>query len=665
MKRLVWDVETNGLLNSATVLHCIAIQDVDTLQVSLYTDSLAMNSQGSIEDGVQRLRSADLIIGHNIINYDIPVVEKLTGVELPRNKVFDTLVATRLIWSNIGDIDMRRRKDYSLGNMFGNHSLAAWGVRLGGQLKMDYAPVMDPDQPVYDPKVKNPKKDPRWEGSIYTSMMGDYCVQDVRVNTELFLTIERKLKTLSYDLPLRIEHDASYVLSKQERNGFRFDIDKAHKLLAVLAARREYLYDSLLEVFGGWFIREGLVTPERNLNYKDPTKPSRTKGAPFNKVKWVEFNPSSRQHIIKVLKDRGWKPTEFTKTGEPKVDESILKKLKFPEAPLMAEWFLVQKRLGQLADGKQAWLNVVHGDGYIRGSVNPNGAVTGRATHSFPNVAQVPSCKAPYGPECRELFTVPEGWVLFGTDASGLELRCLGHYMYRFDGGAYIDVVLNGDIHVANQKAAGLATRNEAKTFIYAFLYGCGPELTGEQVGWSDEEYLKWKAKGQHRPVIRRLERQGKSWTRDKVCNILKGTQVQKKFMKGLPALKALIDYCKAQHKEHGYVIGLDGRKIFTRSEHAALNTLLQGAGAIICKQWIVEVERLALEAGYKHGPDGDFMYCAWVHDELQIACRTTEIAEDFGKIAQKAMRNVQKLFNFNCQLDTDYDIGPSWKDTH
>lgn len=665
MKRLVWDVETNGLLETATVIHCLAIQDVDTLEEALYTDSLVMNSHGSINDGVQRLLSADQIIGHNIINYDIPVVEKITGIKLPKSKVFDTLTAVRLIWSNIGDIDMRRRKDYSLGNQFGNHSLSAWGIRLGGEQKMEYAPVMDPDQPVYDPTVKKPKKDPRWEGSIYTPMMGDYCMQDVRVNTDLFLTIERKLATLDYSRAMRLEIDAAFVLAQQERNGFRFDCVKAHKLLAVLSARREQIYEALLEAFDGWFVCEGVVTPARTINYKDPTKASRVEGASFSKVKWVEFNPSSRQHIIKVLKDRGWKPEEFTKTGEPKVDETILKKLKFPEAPLMAEWFLIQKRLGQLSDGKQAWLNVVHGDGFIRGSVNPNGAVTGRATHSFPNVAQVPSCKAPYGAECRDLFTVPDGWVLFGTDASGLELRCLAHFMSRYDGGAYIDVVLNGDIHVANQKAAGLMTRDEAKTFIYAFLYGCGPELTGEQVGWTEEEYLKWKANGDHIPVIKRLERQGKPWTREKVCNILKGTQVQKKFMKGLPALKSLIDDCKAQHKERGYVMGLDGRKIFTRSEHAALNTLLQGAGAIICKQWIVEVERLALNAGYKHGPDGDFMYCAWVHDELQIACRTREVAEHFGELAQTAMRNVQQMFNFSCQLDTDFNIGSSWKETH
>jgi len=675
MARYAWDIETDGLLDEVTILHCIAIQDVDTMEESLYADLLVMNTQGTLEDGVEKLMNADLLIGHNLIKYDHPVIKKLTGKSLPKDKIFDTLVATRLVWSNIKDID--GGKPYKLGYLYGSHSLEAWGIRLGGQLKMQYHPVMDPAQPVYDPSVKNPKRDPRWKGSTFTAMMGEYCLQDVRVNTELFLRLERQIKNLNYSESITLEHEAAWLLADQERNGFKFDERKAQSLLAVLSARREIIYDQLINTFNGWYKSDGLVEPTRTLNYKNPLTPSRVIGAKFTKITWVDFNPSSRLHIIRVLKARGWEPMEFTPSGEAKVDETILNKMKFPEAALMAEWFLLQKRLGQLSDGKQAWLNVVHRDGYIRGSINPNGAVTGRATHSFPNVAQVPSCSATYGSECRELFTVPDGWVLFGSDASGLELRCLAEAMAIYDDGAYIDTVLNGDIHVANQKAAGLMTRNEAKTFIYAFLYGCGPELTGSQIGWSEEEYLGWKAKGLHLKVLARINNfRGRqlpskpplrlsSKLRDVLCNTMKGEQVQKKFMKGLPALKLLIDDCKLLHKEQGFIRGLDGRKIFTRSGHAALNTKLQGMGALICKAWIVEGERLALEAGYKHGLDGDFMQCAWVHDEVQIACRTREIAEHFGELYQTAMRNVQERFNFSCQLDTDFNIGANWKETH
>ena len=663
MARLCWDIETDGLLDEVTQLHCVAIQDVDTLEKAVYADSHAMLTQGTIADAIERLQQATLLIGHNLIKYDHPVLEKLTGATLPRSKIYDTLVGVRLVWPNIKDID--NRKTYRLGGLFGSHSLEAWGLRLGGEQKMQYAPSMDSAQPVYDPDIKNHKKDPRWKGSICTPMMLDYCMQDVTVNTELFLRIERQVEKQSLEIPLRIEHDAMWLLAQQERNGFKFDEQSAIKLQSKLSARRELIYDELIKTFGGWWRSDGVVTPTKTLNYKNPKTPSRVEGAPFTKVKWVDFNPSSRLHIIKVLKERGWKPLEFTPSGEAKVDESILKKLTFPEASLMAEWFLIQKRLGQLSDGKQAWLTALKSDGFIRGSITPNAAITGRATHSHPNVAQIPSVSAKYGAECRELFTVPDGWVLFGTDASGLELRCLAEAMSDYDDGKYIDTVLNGDIHVANQTAAGLKTRNEAKTFIYAFLYGCGAELTGEQVGWSEEEYLNWKRKGSHRPIIRRLEKRGQPWTRERVCNILKGEQVQKKFMKGLPALKKLIDDCKAQHSAQGYITGLDGRKIYTRSAHAALNTKLQGMGASVCVAWIIEGERLAIEAGYKHGLDGDFMQCAWVHDEVQVACRTQEIAEHLGVIYQQAMRNVQKRYNFKCTLDTDFNIGRNWKETH
>src|SRR5690606_31621074 len=184
---------------------------------------------------------------------------------------------------------------------------------------------------------------------------------------------------------------------------------------------------------------------------------------------------NSRTHIYKRLKDKyNWKPKEFTEKGTPKVSEEVLESLPYPEAELLNEYLMIQKRISQLAEGHSAWLKMVRPDGRIYGSVITNGAVTGRMTHNSPNLAQVPAVNVPYGKECRSLFTVPDDRVLVGADASGLELRCLAHYMARFDKGAYARELLEGDIHTANQKAAGLPTRDNAKTFIYAFLYGAG-----------------------------------------------------------------------------------------------------------------------------------------------------------------------------------------------
>lgn len=665
MERLVWDIETNGLLRSASELLCLSIINVDTGEERLYT-------KGEYHLAVERLNKASLTIGHNLIKFDHPMMKKL-GLKIRKDTIFDTLVACRLIYSNVGDID-NRSKRYAIGSMFGSQSLAAWGIRLGGEQKMDYAPVIDPSQSCYDyalhqkvlagdARAKNAvKKDPMWDHARYTPLMGDYCLQDTRVNVELFKTLEKHM--LPFSQSLKLEHDAAWLLAKQERNGFKFDEQKAERLAAKLCARREGLRQELNSKFNGWWLSKGIKTPKRTINYKDPMKASRVEGASFTAVEWVDFNASSRPHIVKVLTDAGWKPREFTPAGQPKVDETVLDGLDFPEAAAFKEWFLLQKRLGQLLEGNQAWLRVAI-DGYIHGSVNPNGAVTGRATHSHPNVAQVPACGAEYGAECRELFTVPEGWVLLGSDASGLELRCLAHFMAPFDKGYYIDVVLNGDIHTANQKAAGLATRNEAKRFIYAFLYGAGDELIGQLVGYTQAEYEQWKIKGSHIPVVRSLQRRKIPWTREMVCNILKGREVKKKFLKGLPALKQLIDWCKEQHEQHGHIVGLDGRKVYTRSSHAALNTLLQSAGALVCKQWIVEIDRLAKERGLKHGRDGDYFYCAWVHDEVQVACRNEQIGKLIGELCQEAMRNVQTIFNFECRLDAEADIGSSWKETH
>ena len=177
-----------------------------------------------------------------------------------------------------------------------------------------------------------------------------------------------------------------------------------------------------------------------------------------------------------------------------KVDEAVLKGIDHPIAADLLSFLLVQKRLGQLAEGQQAWLKLQK-NGVIHGRVNTNGAVTGRCTHSTPNVAQVPSVRADYGKECRELFTVRKGYKLVGCDASGLELRMLAHYMAFYDRGEYAKIVTEGDVHTVNQKAAGLETRDQAKTMIYALLYGAGDHKMGEIIGGGAREGQQLKRK--------------------------------------------------------------------------------------------------------------------------------------------------------------------------
>lgn len=598
--KLVFDIETDGLLEEVTTIHCLVVKDVDTGKVRTFvqhTEPVDYN----VADGLKLLQKADTIIGHNIIKFDIPVIKKLyPWFDIPKENVVDTLVCTRLIWPNIKDHDADlMRKGKLPGKLFGSHSLAAWGHRLGNY-KGDFSGPWD----------------------VRTQEMVDYCVQDVEVTTSLYLKIDSKDYSQE---ALRLEHDVAWLMAQQERNGFCFDIEKASALYANLSQRRADLERELTDIFGSWEVRLPDFIPARDNKTKGYTK-----GVPVERYKTIHFNPSSRDHIAdRLIQLYGWKPTEFTDGGKPKVDETVIGALDYPPCKLLTEYLMIQKRIGQLAEGDQAWLKLVR-KGKIHGSVNTNGAVTGRATHSYPNISQVPSSGSAYGKECRELFTVPDGWTLVGADAAGLELRCLAHFMARWDGGQYGDVLLTGDIHTMNQEAAGLETRAQAKTFIYAFLYGAGDAKIGSIVGGGPEAGKKLKAR----------------------------------FLAKTPALKRLKD-AVGEAAKRGFLIGLDDRKLHVRSQHAALNTLLQSAGALVCKKWLVLLEERLQELGLKHGWDGDYCFCAWSHDEVQIACRSADIAERVATEAKDAVTRSGNYFDFRCPLAGDDKSGTHWGETH
>lgn len=592
---LIFDLETDGLLDTVSKIHCLVIKDTDTDEVFTYRSGFPYE----LEEGIDHLLSGSLVVGHNVIKYDIPVIEKLYKVSFDHAKVFDTLVATRVIWAAIRETDsVRIQKGILPGKLFGSHSLAAWGYRMKNY-KGDY--------------------DGGWEK--FTQEMLDYCVQDVQVTADLYSRILKKNYSAQC---LELEHKLAWLMAKQERNGFHFDTAGAAKLYAKLVSRRSEIEAELIATFGEWQVRLPDFIPARDNKTKGYIK-----GVPVPRYKTVMFNPSSRDHIAdRLQKLYGWKPQELTEGGKPKIDEVVLSKLSYEPCAALSEYLMVQKRISQLAEGDQAWMKCEK-QGKIHGSINTNGAVTGRATHSYPNISQVPSSGSPYGHDCRGLFTVPNGWTLVGADASGLELRCLAHFMAEWDGGKYADILLSGDIHTENQKAAGLETRNQAKTFIYAFLYGAGDAKIGSIVGGDAGD----------------------------------GKRLKSKFLRSLPALGRLVDSVK-QAATKGNIAGLDGRDIYIRSAHASLNSLLQGAGAVVCKQWLVLLEE-QLQSKFKHGWDGDYCFCAWSHDEVQIACRTPEIAQQVAELATDCVRQAGEHFNFRCPLAGEYKIGTTWADTH
>lgn len=594
---MVFDIETNGLkLNEITKIHTLVVYDYKT-------NAYRRFDKERVPEGIRFLSQADVVVGHNIIGFDLPVIQKFfPSFKAPL--VRDTLVWARLAWPDIKPIDFAlNRKGRLPGYLIGAYSLEAFGYRLG-ELKGDYGRVTEN----------------AW--AEWSQAMSDYCEQDVRVTKLLYEKL--KAKGISEEA-IELEHKVAGIIKRQIDFGFCFDVKKAEQLYAKLIERKAELASQLKAIFGYWYEPNGgVVTPKRGNRKKGIVE-----GSSYQKIKLVEFNPGSRAHIARCLQKRyGWKPTEFTASGQPKVDEEVLKKLPYPEVPLLIEYLMIEKRLGQLADGNEAWLKHVEQDGRIHGYVNTNGAVTGRMTHSHPNVAQVPAVRAPYGKECRELFGPPPGMVQVGADASSLELRCLAHYMARYDGGAYARIILEGDIHTENQKAAGLPTRDSAKTFIYAFLYGAGDEKLGQIIG-----------KGR-----------------------TAGRKLRKQFLEKLPALAKLKQAVEKAVKTRGYLIGLDGRHLPIRSEHSALNTLLQSAGALVMKKALVILDETLQEMGYVPGQDYEFM--ANIHDEWQIACRP-EIAETVGKTAVEAIRRAGEHFGFRCPLDGEYKIGANWAETH
>ena len=611
MHTVVIDIETNAIsdwreLSDLKEIHCLVVRNGDEVQ--------RYNSQlNNIEEGLKQVALADVVVGHNIQGFDLPAIQKLYPDFKVTGCIRDTVILARLIHPDIRDADFKRGDDFPK-NLIGAHSLKAWGYRLG-EYKGDFGETND------------------W--SKWSQEMEDYCVQDTRVTYRLYKDLMRENPS---EESVILEHAFAFIIKEQERHGFAFDTKAARELHAELLDRKSELERKLQEIFPpaevpmktpSYYIghdgpddstKFSTKTAAKKAGYKDSQI---TKGP--NKVKLIPFNPGSRDQIAKCLIDKyGWKPKDYTNNGKPKIDESILTAMSYAEAKPLVDYLMVGKRLGQLAEGKEAWLKSIE-DKRLHGKVNTNGAVTGRCTHSRPNVAQVPSVSAPYGIECRSLFTADEGYVLLGADASGLELRMLAHYLGHFDGGKYAQVVCDGDIHTMNQNAAGLETRDAAKTFIYAYLYGAGDMKIGSIVNGGVKE----------------------------------GRILRARFQDKIPAIKKLKKVINHQVDTRGWLKGLDGRKLPVRSKHSALNLALQSAGAVVMKQATVNLCR------HIHTlPKGTAYLVAHIHDEVQLSVKE-DYAEEIGQMAKQSFREAGEDFNLRCALDGEYKVGKNWAETH
>ena len=570
------DIETNGL-------------DPDTIWVAVTMQDGVVQEHYTPETLTSAIAGSFKVVGHNLLGFDLPVLEKLWNVFVDKARVEDTLIMSRL----------------ANPNREGGHSLANWGETLNFP-KGDYS-----------------------DWSCLTPEMVLYCIKDVQVTAKVWERCKGELNLRKFSKgSIDLEHQVQAIITQQIDNGWLIDIRHAMDLLAELKEVKMNLENKVHQKFKPKWVAVKEVTPRfkkdgslskvglTDSEYEQLLQANSPK--PFMRMMLKPFNLGSRKQIGEYLQDFGWKPKQQTPRGQPIVDEAILSQVKdIPEAQLIAEYLMVQKRIAQVF----SWVNAAdYGTDRVHGYVNTLGAVTNRMTHNSPNLAQVPASYSPYGNRCRQCFIARDGYKLVGFDASGLELRMLAHYMNDQE---YTNEILNGDIHTANQGLAGLESRDQAKTFIYALLYGAGDAKLGSVA----------------------------------LGGAKLGGELKQRFMSNLPAFANLKDSI-AREAASGVIEGLDGRKLYIRHEHAALNTLLQSAGAIVMKKALCLLYERATLAGL------DYYFVGNIHDEVQAEVRSDQ-TDDYGRLAVECLEAAGAFYNLNCPLTGEYKVGDSWADTH
>lgn len=627
MRGAYFDIETDGLLPDVSVCHCIVVVDLDTREVFAYHDSKTIRPRaGSISDGLAKLREYDFLVGHNIVDYDLPVLEHLFGFKWDPLKTFDTLIGSKLIYSDRKELDFKLHKQGRLpGKYIGAHSLAAWGHRL-----------------------ENPKGeyDDGWER--FSKRMLVYCVQDCSTGVDIYQVLRSRVPDYTAETPygtlstFQMETLFARQLGDMQRRGAPMSFERADELLRTLVDRQTHLED----VIRGHF-------PPLKVPYKVNSRTGKqtTRYCPVRKEKCadklVPFNPGSRQQLAaRLMKTRGWVPAELTRNGNPAMREDIMHELGqiYPEVEAVSEYLIVSARLGMLNNSPNSYMRLVDEDGLLHGRCNHIGTVTHRCSHSKPNQGNITSVRKPYGLEMRSLFVPFDGMVQAGFDADGLELRMLAHYLARWDDGAYGRAVHSGDkalgtdphsLHAAAISEVVDCDRDTGKTATYAFLYGAGDRKLGAIFGGGTKL----------------------------------GRQVRAALRRNIPGLGELIDTIEGQvedrianHPLGGFLISLDGRRVGVRKPHAALNSLLQTAGAVVMKWVTVMLEKVLPDFDVQWAID--YLLTGHVHDELQGSLNP-ELQQNFTEAVNRVFELVTEILGLRVPLAGTADFGSSWASTH
>lgn len=581
---VVFDIETDGL--NPTVIHVMVAKE------------LGVKGNYIIRGPKAFAKFAPKVskwIAHNGTGFDCKVVENLWGYKIPLSKQVDTLVLSRLF------NPMRK----------GGHSLKSWGIRLD--------------------EYKGEFND--W--SQYSEEMKQYCKQDVKVTELVYQELLKEGSKFS-QASIDLEHQVHAIMCEQEANGFLLDTELAQEIYTTCLAETTRIERDIKE----FMVPIAVPVKEVNLKYKKDgsifanqlLEGCNVQGD-YTKIMWEEFNLASQPQINKRLNRLGWKPTVKTKGGDSyKICPENLATIPdtAPQAVKGLKTWKVLETRWKLAS---EWLQGSQVDGRVHGQVITPGAVTHRAAHRGPNMANIPSVPhgkdgilwkmdGLYAAECRQAFTVPEGKLLVGTDAAGIQLRVLAHYM---NDPVYTEQVIDGDIHTFNMNALGkfCKDRPTAKTFIYAFLLGAGVGKIAEILG----------------------------------CNAAQANKSMQNFYEALPTLKRLKSEA-ARAASMGWMKGLDGRILSIGSEHLALSVYLQGGETVIMRLanllWYSKAKKEGL----------NFKQCAWVHDEWQTEVDADQ-AERLGELQVQAIKDAGTFFKLNCPMDGEAKIGRNWLETH
>lgn len=606
-----WAIDVEGDLIPSTKVYCLcAVNIVSGEEVSLV-------GQDPVRDWLNdRVKEGCVFVAHNMIGYDGPTLNRLLGVKLTLNNIIDTMVMSL----------------YYNPSITGGHALAAWGTRF-----------------------RFPKGN-HTDFSKFSPEMLKYCMQDARICRRIYIEVSKRMRKLGFsDRGLELEHKSWQLIKKQQENGFPFNIQGAHSLYAILRDKENKIKE---ELYKFWPPVLDVVATYKN-PYKKDKKPSAyflqhseqyekvvVRGNEYDCYAFVEFNIGSPLQRVAKLLELGWKPKEFTKKtpkgggGNPqptikgKLSPSLVKFVETSgrkEPRLIADWIEINSR----ANTVNTWIEAYNEDtGAIHGSLWY--ANTLRYTHANPNTANIPAVRLDsddnvlkgeegrYTYEARDLWTTsdPIHRSLVGTDAKGIQLRVLAHYL---DNPKFTEAVLDGDPHSYNQEIGGFGTRAIAKTFIYAFLLGAGDAKVGEIIGGSTKD----------------------------------GKEIKARFIGNFPGLKNLLDNLERQVERTGRIILCDDARLIVSKPHTRLGFLLQGDESRLMKQSAV----LTAYEVYKRKLD--VLKSGDIHDEWQNDVLNGHVDEFTMDVCPRAFKQAGELFNYKLPIACDSKVGLTWAETH